>query len=201
MRRGGAPSVSCRTHGHHRSAHHPRLAMQIRRCDQEYATGTFSLSFKQKVAHEAVVAHVLATFQRMFWTKISACFGCVLARVSDAKVRMLCLPRSGVTSSQQLDPTGGNAGRAPTLPPLGLTRARKGPRYAKRPLSPVGTSPCCQALVRRRSSSGPARGARSESSGTVPAWLPALTMRLEPSTKTTDGFTVRTRDSGTWRRP
>ena len=44
-------------------------------------------------AGQMLLAHVLATFQRMFWTKISACFGCVLARVSDAKVRMLCLPR------------------------------------------------------------------------------------------------------------
>ena len=168
MRRGGAPSVSCRTHGHHRSAHHPRLAMQIRRCDQEYATGTFSLSFKQKVAHEAVVAHVLATFHRMFWMNISACFGCVLARVSDVKLHMCACLGVSVTSSQQLDPTGGNAGRAPTLPPLGLTRARKGPRYAKRPLSPVGTSPCCQALVRRRSSSGPARGHGASPRGRFP---------------------------------
>ena len=67
--------------------------MQIRRCDQEYATGTLSLSFKEKVAHKAVVAHVLATFHRMFWTNISACFGCILARVSDVQVRMLRLPR------------------------------------------------------------------------------------------------------------
>ena len=44
----------------------------------------------------------------------------------------------------------------------------------------------------------PSARARSESSGTVPAWSPALTIRLEPSTKTTEGLTWRTRDSGTW---
>ena len=65
--------------------------MQIRRCDQEYATGTFSLSFKEKVAYKAVVAHVLATFHRMFWTNISACFGCIVARVSDVQLRMFWL--------------------------------------------------------------------------------------------------------------
>ena len=90
-----------------------------------------------------ISAHVLAAFQRAFRTQRCACCDYL---------------GSGVTSSRQLDPTGGNAGRAPTLPPLGLTRARKGPRYAKRPLSPVGACPCCQALVRRRSSSAPARG-------------------------------------------
>ena len=40
--------------------------------------------------------------------------------------------------------------------------------------------------------------ARGESSGTLPAWLPALTILLASSTKTTEGFIVRTRDSGTW---
>lgn len=41
-------------------------------------------------------------------------------------------------------------------------------RYAKRPLSPVGASPCCHALVRRRSSSGPAHGRGESPRGRCP---------------------------------
>ena len=46
--------------------------------------------------------------------------------------------------------------------------AQEVPRYAKRPLSPVGASPCCHALVRRRSSSGPARGHARSPRGRTP---------------------------------
>ena len=158
MRRGGAPSVSCRTHGHHRSAHHPRLAMQIRRCDQEYATGTFSLSFKQKVAHEAVVAHVLATFQRMFWTKISACFGCVLARVSDAKVRMLCLPRRERHLFTAAGPHWWQRRQGTHTATTAVNARMKAPQIHEVPTVTSGHFPRCAELFRRRSSSAPARG-------------------------------------------
>ena len=136
MRRGAAPSVSSRTHGHHRSAHHPRLAMQIRRCDQEYATGTLPLSFKQNVAHEAVVAHVLATFHRMFRTYSCAC----CAYLS-----------SGVTSSRQLGPTGGAWATPPTQPPKGLTCTSKGPStHPSRRTHHLSREPCRQARTRGR---------------------------------------------------
>ena len=198
MRRGGAPSVSCRTHGHHRSAHHPRLAMQIRRCDQEYATGTFSLSFKQKVAHRAIVAHVLAAFHRMFWMNISACFGCILARVSDVKVRLLCLPRLW----RHLFTAAGShwwQRRQGTHTATTAVNARmKGPEIREAPTVTSGRFPVLSSVGQTPELFRPSSRARAESSGTEPAWLPALTMRLEPSTKTTDGFTVRTRDSGTW---
>ena len=119
-------------------------------------------------AGQMLLAHVLATFQRMFWTKISACFGCVLARVSDAKVRMLCLPRLWRHLFTAAGPHWWQRRQGTHTATTGLTRARKGPRYAKRPLSPVGTSPCCQALVRRRSSSGPARGPAPSPRGRCP---------------------------------
>ena len=198
MRRGGAPSVSCRTHGRHRSAHHPRLAMQIRRCDQEYATGTFSLSFKQKVAHEAIVAHVLATFQRMFWTDISACFGCILASVSDAKVRMLRLPRLWRHLFTAAEPHWWQRRQGTHTATTGVNARMKGPEIREAPTVTSGRFPVLSSVGQTPELFRPSSRARSESSGTAPAWLPALTMRLEPSTKTTDGFMVRTRDSGTW---
>lgn len=73
---------------------------------------------------------------------------------------------------------------------------QKGPQIREAPTLLSGRS-------RRRANQTPelfrpSSRARGESSGTVPAWLPALTMRLEPSTKTTAGVTWRTRDSGTW---
>ena len=198
MRRGGAPSASCRTHGHHRSAHHPRFAMRIRRCDQEYATGTFSLSFKQKVTHEAVVAHVLAAFQRMFWTDISACFGFILARVSDVKLRMLCLPRRERHLFTAAGPHWWQRRQGTHTASTGVNAHIKGPQIHEAPTVTSGRLPVLSSVGQTPELFRPSSRARCESSGTVPAWSPALTIRLEPSTKTTEGFMVRTRDSGTW---
>ncbi len=187
MRRGGAPSASCRTHGHHRSAHHPRFAMQIRRCDQECATGTFSLSFKQKVAPEAVVAHVLAAFQRMFWTDISACFGFILARVSDVKLRMLCLPRRERHLFTAAGPHWWQRRQGIHTTSTGINAHIKGPQIHEAPTRMSGRS--CPPVNQTPELFKPSSRARLESSGTLPAWSPALTTLLEPSTKTTDGFT------------
>ena len=134
----------------------------------------------------------------MFWTDISACFGFILARVSDVKLRMLCLPRRERHLFTAAGPHWWQRRQGTHTASTGVNARMKGPEIREAPTVTSGRLPVLSSVGQTPELFRPSSRARCESSGPVPAWSPALTLRLEPSTKTTEGFMVRTRDSGTW---